>query len=167
MRAAYHLVARTSLVWSSLPDAGGGHDLVPTFFAQAGIDLPWEMHGRDLTPLLEHPDMASDHAVLMAYTGYRFGSQTSSIPPKSKHGSGYPWWVSYRQHHYKYIRHLLADEIEELYDLRADPDELRNLALLAEQQQQLQHFREATLAELRRTGAPFLDALPPWRQGVR
>ena len=31
----------------------GGADLVPTFFRFAGIELPWEMHGHDLTPLLQ------------------------------------------------------------------------------------------------------------------
>ena len=33
----------------------GGVDLVPTFFHYAGIDQPWEMHGNDLSPLLENP----------------------------------------------------------------------------------------------------------------
>ena len=33
----------------------GGADIVPTFFNFAGLDLPWEMHGHDLTPLLHDP----------------------------------------------------------------------------------------------------------------
>jgi len=30
----------------------GGVDLVPTFFQFAGLELPWKMHGHDLSPLL-------------------------------------------------------------------------------------------------------------------
>ena len=33
----------------------GGADLVPTFFAYAGIDLPWDMHGHDLSAWLKDP----------------------------------------------------------------------------------------------------------------
>ena len=40
------------------PAPVGGQDLVPTFFGFAGIQLPWAMHGHDLTPLLRQPDAA-------------------------------------------------------------------------------------------------------------
>ena len=33
----------------------GGADLVPTFFDFSGIDLPWQMHGRSLLPMLTEP----------------------------------------------------------------------------------------------------------------
>ena len=50
---------------------------------------------------------------------------------------------------------------EELYDLTADPEELRNLAAQPEQQTILEQLRQATLAELKRSEASFLDLLPP------
>ena len=34
----------------------GGADLPPTFFSIAGLELPWAMHGHDLTPRLKNPD---------------------------------------------------------------------------------------------------------------
>jgi arylsulfatase A-like enzyme len=65
-----------------------------------------------------------------------------------------------RQERYKYIRTLEEGEIEELYDLRADPEELTNLAQDPKYTDRLKQFREATLAELRRTGAGMAKNLP-------
>ena len=50
--------------------------------------------------------------------------------------------------------------MEELYDLREDPEELTNLALNPDYLGQLRRFRSATVAELRRTEAPFVDGMP-------
>ena len=52
----------------------GGVDLVPTFFRFAGLDLPWEMHGHDLTPLLKKSDSPWPHPVLMEGFGDHFGT---------------------------------------------------------------------------------------------
>ena len=61
---------------------------------------------------------------------------------------------------YKYIRTLVEGEIEELYDLESDPEELRNLALRPSYRERLRELRAATVAELKRTGAAMADALP-------
>ncbi|MCB1234480.1 MAG: sulfatase-like hydrolase/transferase, partial [Verrucomicrobiae bacterium] len=145
----------------------GGIDLPPTFFAFAGIDLPWDMHGRDLTPLLENPDSPPARSVLTALTGASYGTDCDAVPDPAKEkdkllrGNGIPWWVSWREGKHKYIRTLVADEIEELYDLEADPEELDNLALKSGYRDTVLRYREATLGELRRTGAKMADALPP------
>jgi arylsulfatase A-like enzyme len=139
----------------------GGADLVPTFFRFAGIELPWEVHGHDLTPLLHKPDSAWPHPVLLTYTGDSYGSDTLKIPPRGERRNGVPWWVSLRQGRYKYIRTLEEGEIEELYDLQNDPEELTNLALDARHAGRLKEFREGTLAELRRTRAGMVNRLPP------
>lgn len=52
-------------------------------------------------------------------------------------------------------------EIEELYDLEADPEELHNLALEEEYRHVLAEYRQKTVAELKRTGAGMADNLPP------
>ena len=139
-----------------------GPDLIPTFFHFAGIDLPWKMHGRDLTPLLEKPDRTWPHPALMALTGRSYGSATDVVPTDQATlaPSGVPWWVSLRQGRYKYIRNLVEGEIEELYDLEQDPEELTNLALAAKHDRTLRHFRKATVKELRRTDAGFVNRLP-------
>jgi arylsulfatase A-like enzyme len=138
----------------------GGQDLVPTFFRFAGIDLPWEMHGRDLTPLLQNPDASWPHPLLLTYTGDKYGSDTLTIPPKGQRRNSVAWWVFLRKGNYKYIRTLEEGEIEELYDLDKDPEELTNLALEPKYAALLKEFRAATLAELRRTKAGMVDRLP-------
>lgn len=142
------------------PTAVGGADLIPTFFSFAGIEKPWKMHGRDLTELLKNPRMNWNHPTLTVLTGRSYGADTDVIPANSHEQSGVPWWVSLRAGNYKYIRSLKADEIEELYDLKADPDELTNLALQSEYQQRLLDMREQTISELRRTDAGFVDGMP-------
>ena len=78
-----------------------------------------------------------------------------------------PWWVFLRQGRYKYIRTLVADEIEELYDLQydlqADPDELHNLALEEKHHPLLAEYRDKLIREFKRTGAAMADNLPPVR----
>ena len=75
-----------------------------------------------------------------------------------------PRWVAIRYGKYKYIRTLLKGEMEEIYDLEADPEELKNLALKPESKMLLADLRAMTIAELRRTGAPFVEALPATKQ---
>ncbi len=144
----------------------GGVDLVPTLFRFAGLELPWQMHGHDLSPLLENPQAQWPHPVLLTATGRKYGSDTDVIPTGEDvfHGP-IPWYVMCRQGRFKYVRPLIAGELEELYDLREDPDELDNLAVRPEYRQQLQQLRAAAIAELRRTGAGFVDNLPPVRGG--
>jgi arylsulfatase A-like enzyme len=142
-----------------------GGDLVSTFFSYAGIKLPWEMHGRDLTAVLKSPETREEpRAVLLEDMGQTFGRDTSPIPTDEHlyHGD-VARWVAIRYGKYKYVRTLLAGEMEEIYDVEADPQELTNLALRAEQRALLTDLRARCVAELRRTGAPFVDALPATR----
>jgi arylsulfatase A-like enzyme len=141
-----------------------GVDLPPTFFAYAGIDLPWKMHGHDLSPLLGETAAPWQHPAMLVHTAKQYGSDTDKIPagddPSLYHGPGIPWYVLLSQGNYKYVRNLVAGEVEELYDLEHDPDELQNLAFQKEHRQRLREFRAAAIAELRRTNAGFVDAMP-------
>jgi arylsulfatase A-like enzyme len=131
------------------------------------------MHGHDLTPLLRKPDSAWPHAVLTEYTEDKFGSDTERIPPRQQRTqrivakdhvlsgpAGVAWWVSLCQERLKYVPTVEEGEIEELYDLDKDPEELTNLALDPKNAELLSKFRQATLAELRRTRAKMVDRLP-------
>jgi arylsulfatase A-like enzyme len=143
----------------------GGVDLIPTFFRYTGIELPWKMHGHDLTPLLENPAAEWPHPTLMPYTIGAWGDDTAKIPDESAktlpaRGFRVPWWVLHRDRRYKYIRTLVEGEPEELYDLSADPEELVNLALNPKHRDTLTTMREAMIAELRRVEAPFVDSMP-------
>lgn len=143
----------------------GGVDLVPTFFNFAGIELPWKMHGHDITPLLKNPQADWPHPVLQTLTGRSYGSDTNIVPtdPTKYSLNGVPWWVLLVKGRYKYIRTLVENEIEELYDLKNDPEELNNLALKPEFKQKLAEFRAGTIAELRRTDAGMAERLPSVR----
>lgn len=148
------------------PTPVGGVDLVPTIFGTAGIELPWEMHGHDLTPLLEDPNAQWPHPMMLTATGQKYGADTNMIPKgKGVYHNQVPWYVMIRQGRYKYIRPMITD-LEELYDLTSDPEELDNLAVKAEHQSRLAQLRELALAELRRTNAGFVDNLPPVREAV-
>ncbi|QDU26464.1 Choline-sulfatase [Anatilimnocola aggregata] len=141
----------------------GGADLPPTFFRFAGFELPWTMHGHDLTPLLKNPDAAWPHTTMMPFTADKFGANCDTVPtpPGNRHKSGVPWYVMIVQGRYKYIRTLEANEPEELYDLLTDPNELKNLAGEPQHVATIEKLRAAAIAELRRTDAKMLDSLPP------
>ena len=140
-----------------------GVDIVPTIFRYAGLDLPWKMHGKDLTPLLEDPGRRWPHPVLLAATGRRYGSDTDVIPTgEDVIHSNVPWYVMLVEGRYKYVRPLVHD-LEELYDLQQDPDELDNLAVKPEFRDTLERLRDLAIAELREDGAGFVDNMPAVR----
>ena len=141
-----------------------GVDLPPTFFAQAGLPLPWEMHGEDLSPLLEDPKAKRTAPAMLVHTGKIYGSATAKIPPADDprlyHGPGVPWYVMIAEGRYKYVRNFIEGEVEELYDLDRDPEELKNLALQPRHTKRLKIYRGKAVDELRRTQAPFLTNMP-------
>ncbi len=141
-----------------------GVDLPPTFFALAGIDLPWKMHGYDLSPVLRTPANQWKHPTMLVHTGKLYGSATNVIPDKDDpalyHGPGIPWYVMLAEGRYKYIRNLIAGEIEELYDIASDPEELHNLAGNPQHRRKLKRMRNATIQELKRTDAGMASQLP-------
>ena len=171
--AAYDSNIRSPLVFSMpgrIPEgkvvktAVAGVDIVPTIFSFAGIEQPWEMHGNDLKPLLENPDSEWPYPAMLAATGRKYGSDTNVIPKGegAMHGD-VPWYVMLRDGRYKYVRPLIED-LEELYDLEADPDELDNLAVKPEHRERLERMRAMTIAELRKDKAGFVDAMPAVRE---
>ncbi len=142
-------------------------DLVATFFAAAGLQLPWDVHGRDLTPLLKEPAATWPHPVLYEFTGDQYGSNVTRVVTETPEKAVYhdvPWYIAMRHERWKYIRYLTPGETEELYDLEADPEELVNLADRAEHRTALASLRQTAEEELRRTKAPFAGKLAPTRQ---
>lgn len=141
----------------------GGADIVPTIHAFAGVPLPWKMHGHDLSPLLRNPAAKWPHPTLLTLTGATYGSECAAelkAGNPEMRGGGVPWWVFVRKGRYKYIRTLADGEMEELYDLEKDPEELTNLALQPQFRATLTEYRAKMFAELRRTDANIADHLP-------
>ncbi len=137
----------------------GGQDIPPTFLSLIGMEQPWKMHGHDLTPLLTNPDTKWDRPLLLENTRYCFGEDTNVGCGEAE--NGIPWWISLRTGKYKYIRWLIPGEIEEMYDLEQDPEELENLALQPECHARLAQCRQEAIDQLRRTDAGMVDNLPP------
>ncbi|MEP6668589.1 MAG: sulfatase-like hydrolase/transferase [Chthoniobacter sp.] len=144
------------------PQVVSSVDLVTTFFAFAGLEQPWKFHGRDITPLLRDPAAAWPYPCLYEHTGESYGSDVTKVlsnkPQKAEH-QNVPWYDAIVLDGWKYIRYLRAGEIEELYDLRKDPEELTNLAAAPEQRERLEKLRATLLAELHRTDAAYADTL--------
>jgi arylsulfatase A-like enzyme len=139
-------------------------DLVVTFFAQAGIELPWKMHGRDITPLMMNPESAEwDHPTLYEHTGQDYGADAAKALSSGKEAvhSGVPYYVALRHGRYKYVRYLGANEPEELYDLESDPEELANLAGDDKHRAARDRLRRMLLEELKRCNADFIKLLDP------
>jgi arylsulfatase A-like enzyme len=134
-------------------------DLPPTFLRAAGVPLPWPMHGHDLSPILRDPRADWPHPVLLEHFGLEFGAATDRVGGTEAY-VGIPWWLSLRQGKYKYIRTLIQNEVEELYDLEADADERTNLALEAKHNRTLADYRQRLRAELTRTKAGLVGNLP-------
>ncbi|MDA7921312.1 sulfatase-like hydrolase/transferase [Verrucomicrobiales bacterium] len=147
----------------------GGVDIVPTIFEVAGLELPWEMHGDSLVPLLKDPTQKEwNNPVLTVHTGDSYGSASNVVPVGDDEASrsklymsgDVPWWVSLVEADLKYIRTLVPGEPEELYDLTDDPAELVNLALDAKHSETVVRLRNATIAELKRNGAKLVETMP-------
>ncbi len=135
-----------------------GADLVATFCAVAGVQVPWRLHGRDLSELLREPAGAWPHPCLYEFSGDRYGSDVARIVREQPAAATYhdvPWYVALVQDGWKYIRYLEPGVGEELYDLRSDPEELTNVVAAEANMARLAGVREAMNAELKRTEAGF------------
>ena len=101
---------------------------------------------------------------MLVHTGKIYGSVTAKIPPADDprlyHGPGVPWYVMIAEGRYKYVRNFIEGEVEELYDLERDPEELKNLALQPRHAKRLKAYRQKAVEELRRTQGPFLANMP-------
>jgi arylsulfatase A-like enzyme len=139
-------------------------DLTVTFLRLAELDAPWTMHGRDLLPILKEPEKADGSLpVLYEHLGHHYGSDVGKLLKESGPGvhSNVPWYIAVRQGHWKYVNYLGAKEPDELYDLKADPEELTNLAGQQTYAATLARIREVWRSELKRTGADaILEHLP-------
>lgn len=143
-------------------------DLVDYMCRTAGVTIPWKLHGRDIRSLMEDPTgQGWKQPMLMTHTGRNYGSDTDVIPTDDvlTNTSDVPWYALLRDGKYKYIRTFVEGEMEELYDLEQDPEELVNLALHADHADRLASLRRKAMDELRRTDAGFTDALPAVRSG--
>jgi len=89
-------------------------DLAPTVLEAAGLPAPAEMQGRSLLPLLRGEARTVRDAFLAEFY---LGNGTPRFPT----------WQAVRDERWKYIRYVGMEEMNELYDLKSDPQEMKNL----------------------------------------
>jgi arylsulfatase A-like enzyme len=97
--------ARSQLVFNG--------DLAPTILGVAGARAPWQTDGESLLPVIRDAGLPDDRDILL------------EGPPAGRLSSR-PRFTGLRTPGHLYVEHETGEV--ELYDLRRDPDELRNLA---------------------------------------
>ena len=124
-RLAYEESARIPLLmrWPKFIEAGStidefalSIDLAPTLLEIGGAPAASDMHGQSLAPLLRGETVPWRKSFLIEY----FSDLV--FPRISKMG-----YQSVRTEQWKYIRYVDLDEMDELYDLHADPFEMKNV----------------------------------------
>jgi arylsulfatase A-like enzyme len=106
-------------------------DIAPTLLDLSGVTPPAGMQGRSLVPLLR-AEPVRDWRTDFFYE-HHFGEERKPPIPATE---------GVRDAHWKYTRWTSADPVfEELFDLDADPGELRNLAIEDPHRTQLDRLR--------------------------
>ncbi|MCO6456308.1 MAG: sulfatase-like hydrolase/transferase [Pirellulaceae bacterium] len=120
-------------------------DLPATFLDWAGVPLPRQYQGHSLQPIVA--GRTPDH--WRTETFHEHFAVRNRIPA----------WEGVRTERYKYARYMDHGNHEFLYDLRDDPDELRNLADDPAHAETLRTLRARTSALVAELGGP-LEPLP-------
>jgi N-acetylglucosamine-6-sulfatase len=128
---------------TTIPELVLNIDLAPTFLDLAGVPVPEHMQGRSWRPLFSGRTGEWRRSFLYEY----WRDLTPAIPAM----------VGVRTADHKLVRYPEIQDLDELYDLEADPHELRNLA--ADPAFRAHHQRlQAELERLmRETGLRYQD----------
>ncbi|WP_339105673.1 sulfatase-like hydrolase/transferase [Haloterrigena salinisoli] len=125
------------------------HDLAATFLELGGVDVPESFDARSLVPLLEAGGDSSDvpdewpDSTFAQYHGDEFGLYTQRMV---------------RTERYKYVYN--GPDIDELYDLEADPAELQNLIDHPAYADAREGMRERLIEWMRETDDPNQGWVP-------
>lgn len=114
-------------------------DVAPTVCAVAGVPAPKSMEGLSLVPLLQGHTAGWRPAILTEYFA-------EVMYPRI------PTWQAVRTPRWKYIHYPELEGMDELYDLQADPHEMKNLIKDPAAQPALRELRQE-LARLLKTSA--------------
>lgn len=118
-------------------------DLMPTLAGMAGIEWPRPLPGKDFSLLFDYPKETIRAAVFAEY----YGKQNWVVPIRTIRTADWKYNV--------YVQPGREDG-EELYHLKADPGELRNLSHQSAYAEPLANLRARLLRWRRETQDPFL-----------
>jgi len=91
-------------------------DLAPTLLSMAGASVPGHMQGRSLEPLLKGQRVKWRDSFLIEYYSDRVFPRIAQMGYKAVRNAGW-----------KYIHYLELEGMDELYNLKTDPYEMKNL----------------------------------------
>ncbi|TLX71790.1 DUF4976 domain-containing protein [Labilibacter sediminis] len=118
-------------------------DVAPTLLNYAETDIPAEMQGKSLLPLIENPDQEIHEAVYGENNFANFAPLLTELDEREKASYSTVRSRFVRTPQYKYIQyHECTPMVEELWDITADPSELKNLADKVEYKHQLNKMRQ-------------------------
>jgi N-acetylglucosamine-6-sulfatase len=117
-------------------------DLAPTLLELAGLTVPDTMQGRSLAPLLKGEKTAWRNSFLIEYYSDKV------FPRIARMG-----YKAVRNQRWKYIHYLELDGMDELYDLKTDPYEMKNLIDQPGAQEPLGRMKRELERFLKETGA--------------
>ena len=109
-------------------------DIAPTLLELAGTPIPESMQGKSLLSLFKQTNASWRNSFLTEYFQGRGFPRT-------------PTWQAVRTDRWKYIHYTELEGMDELYDLKADPYELKNLIAEKSAQEPLKELK-AELAKL-------------------
>jgi arylsulfatase A-like enzyme len=122
------------------------NDIFPTILDYAGVEKPAYVSGQSLRPLVETGSW-KDHPFVITQTLFNKGTDV-------------PGWAGrmVRSPNYKYVLYNQGKGREQLFNMEADPLEMRNLVNDPESQMILKQHREMLERWCRQTNDPFLGS---------
>ena len=103
-------------------------DVAPALLELAGLESVIPMHGKSFVPLFKDAKAPWREAFLAEYFLEKVARST-------------PSWQAVRSSDWKYIHYPKFSDMDELYNLKADPKELKNLANHPEHQNRLNEMK--------------------------
>jgi N-acetylglucosamine-6-sulfatase len=114
-------------------------DIAPTLLDLAGAPMPKTFQGQSLIPLLKSADAKWRDAALFEY--FR-----EKMYPRC------PTWQAVRSDHWKYIHYTELEGLDEFYDIKADPYEMKNLIADEQSKAALADMKQEMAKLLKQTG---------------
>ena len=143
-RAAAHACPRLIQAGSVVQQVVANIDVAPTLLEAAGVKAEASrFDGRSFWPLARGESIAWRGELLYEYYWERNYPMTPTL-------------FALRGDRYKFIRAYGVWDIDELYDLQADPGEMKNLIFSREHQSIAQAMREKLFSTLESTSGMFV-----------
>ena len=124
-----------------------GIDLMPTFLAAAGVEPPAGGDGANFLPILQKQNVPWRDSLLYEYYWERNFPQTPTLH-------------AIRREDFKYIRYHGIWDTDELYDVKNDPSEMRNLIDDPKYGQLVKEMNERLFGLLTRTDGLSMPLYP-------